>query len=138
MHTRGVMSPTSESDVRDRYADLGLAAQVVVKESARAMDFDSTEYRSRVTSDVVETGRDALFASLLAVHVGTREEYEAWLDEHDPGEAIEEGSDQVDRVAWHDAPAADAVVAATFQDEEDAAVATLQRIAFGRIYRELL
>ena len=46
-------------------------------------------------------------------------------------------SENVDNVAWHAPPFADAV-AATFQNEEDAAVETLRRQAFGRVYRELL
>jgi len=35
-------------------------------------------------------------------------------------------------------PAADAVAAVTYQNEPDAATATVQRVAFGRFYRELL
>jgi hypothetical protein len=44
----------------------------------------------------------------------------------------------VERVVWHVPPFADAAVAATFQDERDAAVATLRRQAFGRCYRDRL
>jgi len=45
------------------------------------------------------------------------------------------GSDNVDRVVWHafDGEA----VAATFQQEEQAAISTLRRQAFGRLYRPL-
>jgi hypothetical protein len=49
-----------------------------------------------------------------------------------------EGSDNVDNVAWHVAPAAETVVAATYQQKEEAAIATLQRIAFGRVYRDIV
>jgi hypothetical protein len=45
------------------------------------------------------------------------------------------GSGDVDRVVWHAAPFAGEVVAATFQNERDAAVGTLRRQAFTRGYR---
>ncbi len=48
------------------------------------------------------------------------------------------GSDSVDNVVWHVAPFADRVVAATFQEERDAAVGTLRRQAFGSVYREVV
>ena len=134
MDTRGAIAPETEADARESYDLAGPAAQVVVREVARAMEFDREEYRERVTPDVVETARDALFASLLEVRVGTREEYEDWRDAYD-GEVVETGSEHVDRVAWHVAPFAGEAAVATFQDEEDAAVSTLQRQAFGRIYR---
>ena len=137
MHTRGLLAPADEEAARDRYGNLGLAAQVVVKESAKAMGFDGEEYRERVTGDVVATGRDALFASLLEVRVGTSEEFEEWIDGREEVVTVE-GADHVDNVVWHRAPLAGAVLAATFQAEEDAAVATLQRMAFGRFYRDAL
>ena len=138
MHTRGLFAPETETTVRERYEALGLPAQVVVKESARAMGFDAEEYGERVTSDVVATGRDALFASLLSVRVGTSAEFDAWREEHPGYDVSENGSPDVGQVAWHAAPFADAVVTATFENEEDAAVATVQRIAFGRLYRDAL
>jgi hypothetical protein len=134
MHTRGSFAPGTEDAARERYEALGSTAQAVVKEVAKAMEFDKAEYDRRVTPAVVETARDALFASSLAVTVGTREEYEAWLAERDY-EAVEVGSGNVRRVAWHGAPFAGEVAAATFENEEDA-VATLRRQAFGRIYRD--
>jgi hypothetical protein len=45
------------------------------------------------------------------------------------------GSPNVDRVAWHAAPFADEAVATTFQNEREAAVGTLRRQAFSRLYR---
>jgi hypothetical protein len=101
------------------------------------MEFDREEYRDRVTSDVVETARDALFASLLVVRVGDHGAFEAWRADTDVGVTVL-GSDEVDRVVWHVAPFADAAVAATFQAERDAAVATCRRQAFGRLYRDRL
>jgi hypothetical protein len=70
--------------------------------------------------------------------VGTRAEYEAWLEDHPDHDVQVVGSEHVDNVVWHVAPAAGTVVAATFQDERRAAVGTLRRQAFGRVYRDLL
>lgn len=137
MHTEGEFAPGSWAEARTRYDILGPAAQVVVREIARAMDFDRSEYDRRVTTDVVETARHALFASLLAVRVGTAEEFADWREDLDY-ELRVAGSDTVDNVAWHDAPFAETAVAATFQNEPEAAVGTLRRMAFNRIYREEL
>lgn len=137
MHTRGRLSPETQRAASDQYDDLGLAAQVVVKESARAMSFDGDEYADRVTSDVVSTARDALFASLLSVTIGTQDEFDDWTAGRDV-DVVMNGSENVDRVVWHHVQFADAVIAATFENEEDAAVATLQRIAYGRFYRSVV
>jgi catabolite regulation protein CreA len=101
------------------------------------MDFDGEEYDDRVTSDVVEAARDAIFASLLVVRIADRDTFESWRADTDV-EVTVLGSPDVERVVWHVAPFADAAVAATFQDERDAAVATLRRQAFGRCYRDRL
>jgi len=137
METVGVFDPQTLAEAREAYESVGPAAQTVVRETASAMDFDSEEYRDRVTSDVVETARDALFASLLVVHVGDREAFESWRAETDADVTLL-GSEAVDNVVWHVAPAVDAAVAATFEAERDAAVATCRRQAFGRLYRERL
>lgn len=136
--TRGVFAPETEAEARELFEAAGPAAQSVTRELAREMEFSKDEYGERVTSDAVETARDAMFASLLRVEVGDYGEFEAFREDHPDVEVLEEGSSEVDRAAWHHAPFADAVVAATFQDEPDAAVATLRRIAFGRVYREAL
>lgn len=138
METHGRLSPATESEVRAAYEDLGPAAQTVVREVARAMAFDREEYRERVTGEVVATARDALFASLLRVHVGDREAFEDARADHPDFEVVVQGSEHVDGVAWHVAPFAETVVAATFQNEPDAAVAALRRQAFGRLYRDAL
>jgi len=137
METRGLLAPETADAARRHYETLGPAAQTVTKEVAKAMAFDREEYRERVTTDVVGTARDALFASLLEVHLGTREEYEDWRDDRPALDPHEEGSESVDNVAWHPVPFDDAVAAVTYQNEPDAAVATLQRQAFGRHYRSL-
>jgi hypothetical protein len=137
MDTEGSFAPETPTAARERYESLRPVAQIVVSEVTNAMGFDAEEYDRRVTGEVIETARDALFASSLAVHVGTREEYESWLSETDR-EVHEVGSEHVDNVVWHAPPFADQAVAATFQDERRAAVDTLRRQAFGRIYREVV
>jgi hypothetical protein len=134
MRTTGRLSPSGSESARAAYEELGSTAQVVVREVARAMEFDREEYDELVTGETVETARDALFASLLEVQVGSDEEYESWAETFD-GPVTVAGSDSVDQVVWHafDGEA----VAATFQHEEQAAVSTLRRQAFGRLYRPL-
>ncbi|GAA0206262.1 DUF5809 family protein [Halobaculum roseum] len=101
MDTEGTLAPATPAEAREEYETLVPAAKVAVREAAKAMEFDREEYADRVTGEVIETVRDALFASLLEVHVGTREEYEAWLDDHPEYEPDMAGSDNVDNVVWH-------------------------------------
>lgn len=145
METEGTLAPATPAEAREEYEALVPAAKVAVREATNAMGFDRAEYAERVTGEVVETVRDALFASLLRVHVGTREEYEAWLDDHPEYESDAAGSDNVDNVVWHpvafpvddpDAVGGRLVVAATWQAEREAAIGTLRRRAFGRVYRD--
>jgi len=137
MHERGSFTPETAAEARERYEALGSTAQVLTKEVAKAMGLDAAEYDRRVTPEVVETAREVLFAADLRVRVGSREEYEDWLEdrEYDVEEA---GNPNVSRVAWHAAPFAAELVATTFENEPEAAVETLRRQAFGRIYRERL
>jgi len=137
MDTEGLFEPETREAARDRFEMLAPAAETVVRESARQMGFDREEFDERLTDEVVAAAHDSLFASLLLVRVGTREEYETWRDER-RFEAVEVGSENVDRVAWHAAPFADHLVAATFHSERGAAVGTLRRQAFGRLYREVV
>jgi len=130
--SEGLFAPDTVAAARERHEACGPAAKTVVREVARAMGFDRETYRDRVTAEVVETARDALFASLLRVHVGPRSAYESWRAGYD-GEVTETGSPDVDRVAWHAAPTG--AVATTFQADREAAVGTLRRQAFGRCYR---
>ncbi|GGN98974.1 MULTISPECIES: DUF5809 family protein [Haloarcula] len=137
METEGQFSPTTVAEARDRYEAFGPTAQVVVKEVAKAMGLDAEEYSERVTGEVVETARDVLFAESLAVTVGTTEEFESWRADADHDVTVV-GSENVDNVVWHAPPFADEAVAATFQSERRAAVGTLRRQAFGRIYSEVV
>jgi hypothetical protein len=138
METVGVFRPETPAEARDRYAAVAPAAQGVVREIARAMEFDAEEYDRRVTAAVVETARDALFASLLEVQVGSRGEFEDWCAAHEHFEVTSTGSPNVERVVWHVAPATETVVATTFQAEREAAVGTLRRQAWGEVYRPLV
>jgi len=138
MHTEGLLSPATADEARDRFEAVAPTAQTTVREVAKAMDFDKAEYDDRVTGAVVETAREAIFASLLEVHVGTREEFEEWRAEHPDLDVETIGSENVDNVVWHAVPFAETVVAATFQDRDAAAVGTLRRQAFGSVYREIV
>jgi hypothetical protein len=136
MEREGVFAPETTTEAREFYESVGPTARVVVRETAKAMDFDRAEYRERVTGEVIETARDALFASLLVVYRGDREAFESWCAERD-AEVTTIGSEEVDNVVWHYVPFADRVLAATYQAEPEAAAGTLRRQAFGRVYREL-
>lgn len=137
MHTEGILAPDSVEAAREAYETLGPAARTVVREVAREVATDRTAFEDLVTDEVVATARDAMFASLLEVRIGTHEEFVDWQAAFE-GEVATTGSETVSSVVWHTAPASDRAVAATFEREEAAAVATLRRQAFGRLYRELL
>jgi hypothetical protein len=138
METEGLFAPETAAAARERYEALGPTAQTTVKQVAKAMEFDPEEYDDRVTGEVVETAREVLFASMLEVHVGDREAFEEWQAEHEGWEVVEFGSEHVDGVVWHAAPFAETVVAATFHEQRRAAVETLRRQAFGRVYSEVV
>lgn len=134
---RGTFSPDSWADAERRYDDLGSTAQVVVRSVAKAMDFDREEYGRRVNGDVVETARQALFAETLEIRVADTDTFDTWRRAyaHDVHVA---GSDAVGNVAWHVSEPAETAVAATFENEPEAAVGTVRRMAFNRLYRERL
>ncbi|KAB1187405.1 MULTISPECIES: DUF5809 family protein [Haloferax] len=138
METHGTISPETREAAADAFDRVGPTAQVVVRETAKAMEFDREEYRERVTGDVVETVRNALFAESLTVTVGSRAEFDEWCADHDEFEVVELGNPDVERVAWHPIPFAETVIATTFQNERDAAISTLRRNAFGRVYRDTI
>ncbi|WP_159904102.1 DUF5809 family protein [Salinirussus salinus] len=138
METEGLFAPETAAAARERYEALGPTAQTTVKQVAKAMEFDPEEYEDRVTGEVVETAREVLFASMLEVHVGDREAFEEWQAKHEGWEVVEFGSEHVDGVVWHAAPFAETVVAATFHEQRRAAVETLRRQAFGRVYSEVV
>ena len=135
MEREGSVAPETEAAAREEYARLAGPAATVTREVARALD--AAERLREKPEPVVATAHDALFASLLVVHRGTRGEFEAWVDERDLDPDVV-GSGNVERVAWHPVPSAGVVAAATFQDEPEAAVATIRRRAFGEYYRPVV
>lgn len=137
METEGFLRPATPEAARRAHAELLPGARTVVTEAAKAMEFDRAEMDERLDEDVYRTAHDAMFASVLEVRVGARAAFDEWRADYD-GDLTVNGSDHVDSVAWHDAPAVDAAVAATFQDERAAAVGTLRRMAYGELYREVL
>jgi hypothetical protein len=138
MHTEGVFAPETAAAAGELYAAVGPAAQTSVRGAAKAMDFDSEEYDERVTTSVVATAHEAIFASMLEVTVGSDAEFTDWCDDHPDYEREVIGSENVERVVWHPVPFAETVVAATFQERKDAAVGTLRRQAFGSVYRDVV
>ena len=137
MEREGFLAPETETEARTAYGELVDAARTVTREVGKAMEFDREEFEARVTEEVVLTAHDALFASLLEVQVGSYEEFEEWRADTDCEVAVL-GNEQVNRVVWHVAPFADLAVAATFEHKREAAVGTLRRQAFGRIYHEVV
>lgn len=137
METRGLVTPETEQEAAELYTQVAPVAQTIVRVTATAMGFDQQEYDDRVTPDVIDRAHNAIFASLLEVTVGTRDEFESWLADHD-FDSVVVGSDHVDNVAWHAAPFTNTAVATTFHDKEDAAVETLRRQVFGRLYEDVV
>lgn len=140
METMGYVLPETAAEAREIHATLRPTAGELVREIAVAIGLDGEAYRSQVTEDVRRTAQDALFGSLLVVHTADRDTFDGWCDEP-PYAAYDvhlEGSEHVASVAWHPAPATQTIAATTYQDAAEAAMATLRRIAWGRIYRPLL
>lgn len=137
MQTEGVFAPETVEAARRQYEELEPAANGVVREVARAMSFDTEEYDERVTDGVIDTARETLFASLLEVRTGTREEFDNWRAETDR-DVVVFGNENVDNAVWHAPPFADTAVMATYQNERAAAIDTLRRQAFGRLYTDTL
>jgi hypothetical protein len=135
--TRGTFDPESWGAAERRYERLGRAAQVVVRAVTKAMDFDRQEYDRRVDPGVVETARQAMFAETLSVRVADAAAFDSWRAEYE-GDVHTAGSDAVGNVAWHVSTPAGTAVAATFENEPEAAVGTVRRMAFNRLYRERL
>lgn len=139
METEGLLAPASETAVREQYEAVAPAAEVTAKEVAKTLELEATAPHEQVDEDVILTAHEAIFASLLSVHVGTREEFAVWLADidRDP-EVTELGSEHVTGVAWHHAPVENRVLAATFADEPEAAAHALRRQAFATCYSEVV
>ena len=83
MRREGTLAPETWAAARERFEAYGPTAQTVVREVAKAMEFGREEYDERVTSEVTETARQAIFAEQLAVRVDDAEGFEAWRAETD-------------------------------------------------------
>ncbi|WP_436935688.1 DUF5809 family protein [Halovenus marina] len=137
MDTEGVFAPETAAAAHERFQSFESAANTALRTLGRELGMGTDEYTERMTEDVRLATQEAMFASLLEVHVGTRSEYEMWLDDHE-FEAVEVGTESVDNVVWHAPPFAERAIAATFQSEREAAVGTLRTQAFGRLYRDVV
>lgn len=140
METIGYLEPECDEDVQKIYASLGVPAQELVHEIAVAMEFDRDEYTDRVDSAVVRRARDAVFGVLLRISSASMDRFQSIRADpmYESYTVVLEGSDNVPNVAWHVCPVEETIVAATYQDHRDAAIATLRRIAWNRIYVRLL
>lgn len=139
METVGYVLPETEAEVREIFDELEPAAHEVVGAIARRLP-DAWDPEHGVPEDAYRTGHEALFGSLLVVTTAAMEDFESWSTDGPYADYTVdiEGSEHVDHVAWHAAPATEKIIATTYQDERSAAVATLRRIAWGRVYRPLL
>ena len=84
VETAGWLAPESPEEARKSYETLGPTARTVTREVAKPIVSNREEYREKVTEEVVETAHDALFASLLEVSDGSREEFETVFEDTTP------------------------------------------------------
>lgn len=139
METVGYVLPETEDEVREIFDELEPAAHEVVGAIARRLP-DGWDQGTGIPEDIYRTGHEALFGSLLVVTTGSMKDFGSWNTDGPYADyAVNiEGSEHVDHIAWHAAPATEEIIAATYQHERSAAVATLRRIAWGRVYRPIL
>jgi hypothetical protein len=132
MHTRGTFAPETRADALETYEEVGPVAQVVVREATKAMEFDADEYDERVTPEVIRTARDAVFAELLAVHVGDEAEFDAWLadSEFDADDVVRIGSDNVEIFT---SPDDDTVVLTDSSDRAEVSVDLDDHVTYGNL-----
>lgn len=137
MQREGLLAPETDEEARVAFAELAPAAQEVTRSVALTIGIDRDEYRDTVDEAVVRTAHEVLFGSLLRVRTADRNTFDEWVESEAAGlDVIVEGGENVSNVAWHVAQLADRVLAATYESERQAAIATLRRIAWGRIYRD--
>lgn len=135
MESDGFLQPQDPADAREAYESLEPTARIVVTETLKAMDLGVDDFRDLITDEALTTAQNALFASLLRVHHAPKEEFETWRDGTDR-EFEMLGSEHVDNRTWH--VFMDRGIVATYQNEPAAAQATLRRVVFGKLYRDLL
>lgn len=140
MRTAGNLEPATAEEIHDIYDALAVPAKEIVHDITVALDFDRAEYNTRVDQRVITRARDALFGTLLRIQTDSRDSFESMLENQPYAsyECIQEGSPNVDHIAWHVSPATETIVAASYQDHPEAAVATLRRIAWNELYTDIL
>lgn len=140
MEATGFIEPQTTAAAREHHRECELMAADVVREVALALGIDGEAYRERVTDEVVRTAQDAIFGALLRVQTGTVADFDAATSSNSYSDYTVqmEGSEHVDGRAWHVSPCAEAIAVVSFDTEPQAAIATVRRQAYGRIYRPLL
>ena len=140
MRIDGFLTPESARAAQEAYAALAVPARDVTRAVVMAMDIEVDDYHDLVEETVIDAAREAQFGSLLEVRTADREAFDEWCDrpEHAELTVTVEGSEQVANVAWHVAPSVGRVIAATYESQREAAVSTLRRLAWGRIYRDMV
>jgi hypothetical protein len=138
MERRGLFSFDSEADLAAVHQALLPAGETVTEELLDVLAYHQEASEVSVTTELVETAHEAIFASLLEVYTGDSDEFDAWLRDHPELEVHLEGHEHAERRAWHPVGPAGAVVAVTFQQEVEAAAEMVRRQAVGRYYRERL
>jgi hypothetical protein len=71
METEGILAPETPAAARGRFASLAPAAKTVLREVGRELSMDTGTYQEQIDDDLRLTAQEAIFASLLAVRVGT-------------------------------------------------------------------
>ena len=140
MRIDGFLTPESAPAAHDAYEALAVPARDVTRAVVMAMDIEGDDYRQLVDESVTGAAQEAMFGSLLEVRTADREAFDHWCDRPDNAEltVTMEGSEHVANIAWHEAPSVDRVIAATYESQREAAVSTLRRLAWGRIYRDMV
>ena len=139
METVGFLTFETDTAVRTSHEQYRPIARELVREVSLSLGLAGDAYRDAVTDEVIQTAHDAYFASLFQVMIGDSAAFVEWKERNAPNYDVTlEGSEHVDRRAWHPAPFANSVAAVTFNEQADAAVSTVRRQAYGRLYRDIL
>ena len=140
METVGYLAPETPEAVEEAYADCEPIARELTREIVLATGIDSASYHDMMTTEVIEAAQAVYFSSVLRIHTGSREEFSEWIASSPyTEEAVHrEGSPNVDQIAWHVSRATDQIVAATYHQQREAALSSLRRIVWGRLYAEMV
>jgi len=123
METRGTFAPETRADALEYYEEVGPVAQVVVREATKAMSFGA-DVRRAGHAEVIRTARDATFAR-CSWSTSTSEggEFDEWAaPKANSTRTMSSGSGPTtSTTSCGPIPFADTVIAATYQEEPDAA-----------------